>query len=241
MKPLVYHIGLTPPPSIKMDVFDIFHYPVLKVIFKHHHLPDDINEILKQKPVLLLISKNAVIGLSKWLFHHDLDIDYFKGHDFWTIGNRTQDCLMDVLEIESFHPSQMTGRGILNALIDNKKSKIILMSGNDPQEEFIEALNISGINFFHFPIYEIKINNDLQFSIEFKNSKSNYLVITSPKSIDGILENLAIKDLSSLKPQIISMGPTTSSAINKHKGHVFHESRKQNISALYDDLMRMIA
>ena len=29
---------------------------------------------------------------------------------------------MDVLEIESFHPSQMTGRGVLKALIDNKKS-----------------------------------------------------------------------------------------------------------------------
>ena len=65
---------------------------------------------------------------------------------------------MDVLKIESFHPSQMTGKGVLNALINNKKSKIILISGNDPQEEFIEALNTSGINFFHFPLYEIKIN-----------------------------------------------------------------------------------
>ena len=68
----------------------------------------------------------------------------------------------------------------------------------------------------------------------------NYIVITSPSAIDGVLNNLEIKDLSQLKVKIISIGPTTTEAIMKNKGKVFHESKIQNVALLYDELQYVI-
>ena len=74
----------------------------------------------------------------------------------------------------------------------------------------------------------------------FKNDALNYLIITSPSSIDGILKSLSLLDLSGLKSRIISIGPTTSAAIRKNGGHVFLESENQNINALYENLANLI-
>ena len=80
----------------------------------------------------------------------------------------------------------------------------------------------------------------MQFSDHFQNSDTNYIVITSPSVISGVLNNLELTDLSQVKTNIISIGPTTTTAIKKEKGQVFHESKIQNITSLYDDLNHVI-
>ena len=118
MKPSVYHVGLTPPPSIEIDGFQIHYFPVLDVIFKSSHMPEDIREVLKQRPIIVLMSKNSVFGLETWLKRHSLDSDYFN-NEFWTVGERTQAHLRDVFKIEANCPSLMTGKGLIAALNAN--------------------------------------------------------------------------------------------------------------------------
>ena len=87
----------------------------------------DIIDILLIDPIVLMMSKNAVIGLHKWLLHFGLKSDFFADADFWTVGERTHECLKKILGIESFYPDKMRGQGVKLALQKQNNSNILLM------------------------------------------------------------------------------------------------------------------
>ena len=240
MKSILYHTGLTSPPLVEIEGLEICYYPVLKVKYESNLVPHDISEILYMDPIVLMMSKNAVLGIKKWLEHYNLETDIFDDVSFWTVGDRTHACLKNILGISSFFPDVMTGKGVLQVLQKQNISKVLLVSGQDPRKEFVDGLSSAGINFFHFPVYKIHINENSKFSVHFNDDLSNYLIITSPSSVDGILKILSLQDLSELKTRIISIGPTTSEAILQNKGDVFFESEVQNINVLYDHLESII-
>ena len=140
MIPVIYHTGLTPPPPSCIDGFKISHYPVLTVEYASSNAPKDISDILQLNPIVLLMSKNAVIGLDKWCTHFDLESDFFADADFWTVGDRTHACLKNILGIQAFYPDKMTGQGIIEALKKKNRSRVLLISGQNPRQEFIEGL-----------------------------------------------------------------------------------------------------
>ena len=240
MIPVIYHTGLTPPPPVYIDGYEVCHFSVLKVEYESNNVPQDLSGILLMDPIVLMMSKNAVIGLHKWLLHFGLKSDFFADADFWTVGERTHECLKKILGIESFYPDEMTGQGVKLALQKQNNSNILLISGKKPRQEFIEGLSSAGINFYHFPVYKIAISESKKLSAHFKDHESNYLIITSPSAVDGILRSLSLLNLSRLKSRIISIGPTTSAAIRQNGGDVFLESEVQNINALYDSLEKLI-
>ena len=45
--------------------------------------------------------------------------------------------------------------------------------------------------------------------------------------------------LADLKTKLVSIGPTTSSAIHVRNGTVYHESSEQKISSLYSEIIKM--
>ena len=237
---VIYHTGLTKPPSVEIDGFEVHYYPVLKVEYESTNMPQDISDFLQVKPIVLIMSKNAVNGLDKWLDNFGLAPDFFTGTDFWTVGDRTQAYLDKTLEIQSFYPEEMSGKGVLRALQKQNQSRILLISSQDPRKGFIEGLTLAGINYFHFSVYKTSCNKNIKFSAHFKNDESNYLIITSPSTVDGILKSLSLSDLTKMKSQLISIGPTTSAAIRKNGGDVFLESQVQNINALYENLGSLI-
>ncbi len=158
MIPVIYHTGLTPPPPCHITGYEVCHFSVLQVEYEHTNAPQDISDILLMDPIVLMMSKNAVIGLHKWLLHFGLKSDFFADADFWTVGERTHECLKKILGIESFYPDEMTGNGVMLALQKQNYSNILLISGHTPRPEFIEGLSAAGINFFHFPVYKIYIS-----------------------------------------------------------------------------------
>ena len=104
MKPIIYNTGITPPPEIHTHQFEILHMPTITVEFKNHHIPQDISEFLKSNPVVVIMSKNAVSGLKKWLEKYNLSMDVFGDTPFWTVGERTHQHLLDELGVKSWHP-----------------------------------------------------------------------------------------------------------------------------------------
>jgi len=239
--PVIYHTGLTPPPPYHIAGYEVCHFSVLQVEYEYSNAPQDIIDILLMDPIVLMMSKNAVIGLHKWLLHFSLESDFFADADFWTVGERTHECLKKILGIESFYPDEMTGKGVILALQKQNYSNILLISGQKPRQEFIEGLSSAGINFFHFPVYKIYVSESNQLSAHFTDHESNYLIITSPSAVGGVLRSLSLLDLSRQKSRIISIGPTTSAAIRQSGGDVFLESEVQNINSLYDSLEKLIA
>ena len=134
----------------------------------------------------------------------------------------------------------MSGEGVLKALQKQNQYKILLISSQDPRKEFIEGLSLAGINYYHFSVYKTSCNENIEFSTHFKNDESNYLIITSPSTVDGILKSLSFSDLTKMKSRLISIGPTTSAAIRKNGGDVFLQSEAQNINSLYENLGSLI-
>ena len=239
MKPIIFHTGLTPPLKIQYNHFEILHTPTITVEFNHHHIPQDIIECLKSNPVAIIMSKNAVSGLKKWLKKYNLSVDVFENTPFWTVGEQTHQNLLDELYIESWHPKLMTGEGIIQSLIEKDQTRILLISAHEPQQNFIDGLRRSGIHFFHFPTYTTQILSDAKLTAEFIDDENNFIVCTSPSTVDGILKSLSLTHLADLKTKLISIGPTTSSAIREREGFVYHESGEQKISTLYSEIITM--
>jgi len=71
------------------------------------------------------------------------------------------------------------------------------------------------------------------------DDENNFIVCTSPSTVDGILKSLSLTHLADLKTKLISIGPTTSSAIREREGFVYHESSEQKISTLYSEIITM--
>ena len=239
MKPVIFHTGLTPPPEIQYNDFEILHTPTITVEFNHHHIPQDIIECLKSNPVAIIMSKNAVSGLKKWLKKYNLSVDVFEDTPFWTVGEQTHQNLLDELYIESWHPKLMTGEGIIQSLIEKDQTRILLISAHEPQQNFIDGLHAAGIHFFHFPTYTTQILSDAKLTAEFIDDENNFMVCTSPSTVDGILKSLSLTHLADLKTKLISIGPTTSSAIREREGFVYHESSEQKIATLYSEIITM--
>ena len=191
MKPIIYHTGITPPPEIHIHQFEILHTPTVTVEFKNHHILQDITELLKSNPVAVIMSKNAVSGLKKWLEKYNLSMDAFEDTTFWTVGERTHQHLLDELRLESWHPELMTGEGIIQSLVEKHQSRILLISAHEPQQSFIEGLNSAGIHFFHFPVYATRILSNPEFADQFNYHENNILVCTSPSTTDGIMKSLS--------------------------------------------------
>ena len=239
MKPIIYHTGITFPPEIHTHQIEILHTPTITVEFKNHHIPQDISEFLKSNPVAVIMSKNAVSGLKKWLEKYNLSIDVFGDIPFWTVGERTHQHLLDELGVKSWHPKLMTGEGIIQSLVEKNQSRILLISAHEPQQSFIDGLTSAGIRFFHFPVYATQIFGNPDFTTQFIDHENNFLVCTSPSTIDGIMKSLSINSLVDLKTKLMSIGPTTSSAIREREGVVYHESSEQKISSLYFEIIKL--
>ena len=180
MKPVIYHTGLTPPPVNQYNDFKIFHTPTITVEYNHNHIPQDIVECLKSNPVAVIMSKNAVSGLKKWLKKYNLSVEVFGDTQFWTVGEQTHQNLLDELYIKSWHPKLMTGKGIIQSLIKKDQNRILLISAHEPQQNFIDELSNTGIHFFHFPTYTTQILNDAKLTAEFIDDENNFIVCTSP-------------------------------------------------------------
>jgi len=237
VKHVIYHTGLTPPPENQYNDFKILHTPTITVEYNNHHIPQDIIECLKSNPVAVIMSKNAVSGLKKWLKKYNLSVDVFGDTQFWTVGEQTHQNLLGELYIKSWHPKLMTGEGIIQSLIEKEENRILLISALEPQQNFIDGLSNAGIHFFHFPTYTTQILSDAKLTVEFVDDENNFMVCTSPSTVDGILNSLSLTYLTHLKTKLISIGPTTSNAICERGGSVYHESTEQKISTLYSEII----
>ena len=152
--PIIYYTGLTPPPFVDIDGFEICHYAVLNIEYESCNAPQDIIDFMKLDPIVLMMSKNAVKGLDKWLANYALEPNFFADADFWTVGDRTHSCLKDTLEIQSSYPNNMTGKGVLEAFEKQNHSRVLLIAGQDLRKEFVDGLSSAGINFYHFSVYK---------------------------------------------------------------------------------------
>ena len=80
----IHHIGLTPPQeNISINNSTIIYTPVLKVEYNYNNSNQDIEEFLIRKPIIIIMSKNAVVGLKEWMQSYNIDSYFFKKRIFY--------------------------------------------------------------------------------------------------------------------------------------------------------------
>ena len=239
MNPTIFHLGISAPPSLNTNI-NINHTAVIDVIYNSNIDPLEISEFMRVIPALLILSQNGVRGLKRWMYYHKLDNKYFNKVKFWTVGDRTHACLLKELNINSTFPKMMTGSGAVLMLQTSSVSNVLLISGAELSDDFVSTLSVSGLNYFHFPVYKIQIIKNKSLMLTFENISDNYIVFTSPSTVDGLLHTLAWSDLRALNARCISIGPTTSQCIRDYRGEIFIESKTPNVANLYSQLSELI-
>jgi uroporphyrinogen-III synthase len=234
---LIFHTGLTPPNPISANGLKVVHTPVIQVCSEYDHEPHSIQAALSSVNLILLMSKNAVDGLKNWLGKNQLSISFFKNLPFWTVGVRTGNYLKRELGASAWYPQQMTGDGVIQSLLENNHTSILLISAKHPRNEFLESLTENKITFFHFPVYHTQMCENEEFSQQFSaKGNSSVIVFTSPSTVQGTLNSLSIPNFTGLDCKLVSIGPTTSGEIEHWGGEIYYESKYQDIDKLYSEL-----
>ena len=240
MKTTIFHLGISTPPSFINHDIKVVHTPVIEVKYNFKNNPREISDFLQINPIVLILSQNGVRGLKKWLNHFNLESDYFNKVEFWTVGERTHECLHNELNIISSYPDDMTGLGAIKAFYVEEKTRVLLISGQALRSEFISGLIEADINYFQFQVYKTQIIENEILQSCFEDDLNNYLVFTSPSTVLGLLQNKNWNDLGNISSHCISIGPTTSNSISQKGGNIFIESESQNINNLYSQLSELI-
>jgi len=235
MKSRIFHLGLN-PPDVLIDNFYIIHCPIISINYKTNLLPHDVNKFFNKYSDILVLSQNGVKGLKSWLISNKLKLDYFSNFRFWTIGKQTHELLNKELGFKSIYPSNMTGEGVVDMLKEYNISKILLIAGQEVRPGLCTYLSKNMIAYFHFSVYINKYIKNKSFEMHYKNISCEYLVFTSPSTVNSFLHINKIDDLSAINSKIVSIGPTTSKTIIDNAGLIFFESNYQNINKLYSNL-----
>lgn len=235
----IFHLGTSIPSSI-LNKFDIMHTEVIQISYQSSMQPEDINEFLKHNPIILILSKSGIYGFKKWLNRFNINENRFKEYSFWTVGEKTYECLMEELSISSQYPKKMTGIAAITNINQLYNRNILLVCGSSIRSDLKSSIIASKMNYYHFPVYKTELIKNKIFQSSFQNNRNEYIIFTSPSTVDGLIYNLSCDNLELIKSNLISIGSTTSQYIKDKQGKIFYESTYPSIINLYDQLNDLI-
>ena len=241
MKKNIFHLGIKKPPFNINKEFSIQHVKVIDILFKFYNNRIEVEKFLKKKPIVLILSQNGVIGLRKWIKYYKYNICDIKKLKFWTVGSVTQKYLFKELCIDSKYSKVKTGIGALKELKKAGLDNILIISSDELRKDLSIFLNNSNLNYFQLSVYKKHIIESDLLIRKFNNLYDEFLVFTSPSTVDGFIYNTKCVDLLNIRSRCISIGPTTTEYIKQMKGDVFYEAKSPNIINLYAEINKIIS
>jgi len=189
---------------------------------------EDLKTCLAKKPVLVFQSKNAVAGFSRWM-ENDQDAEK-SFSQIYSTGNQTAKAVQKFLLLPSKVPNPQNASGLLSELKKGEKQPILLVTGTLHRHDVLNGLTEDGWDITHVKVYNTlpAVNYDLRS--RFSNSPNDIIFFSSPSTVEGFLESTDMADLGEVKSKILSIGPTTTSWIQKKSGLVYAEASVPDVS-----------
>jgi len=229
MTKLLYNTGLK---SIEKNVssdFTVLNVPLIEVNLLHPQNSDEIKICLSKNPILVFQSKNGVEGFSKWMDTQKDVIYDFSG--IYATGFKTAQAVSYFLNKTARVPKDQNALGLLKELRTKNKQPVLMITGTQYRPDVITGLSHDGWDITQAMVYQTLpiMNYDLQST--FKNTQSEYILFTSPLTVDGFLKTTKMNNLTNLNSKILTIGPTTSKRVIKMLGSVYFEAPTPNISS----------
>ena len=112
------------------------------------------------------------------------------------------------------------------------KRKVIIPSGTKGRPEFIDWLQKNSWDYLKFCVYQTTAICNETLQQKFNNSQQQYVVFTSPSTVEGFLKTLGKPTLKEIHSKLVSIGPTTTRCIQKYNGQVYFQPQKPKIKIL---------
>lgn len=172
-----------------------------------------IENKLEDYKYILLTSINGVEMLFNALAHNDIDIRRIKG-DFISIGDATTKALKAKGIIPSLTAKEFTGEGLFKAIEPSISSgdKILIPRSKKGRDYIVKELRNLGAEVDDIPVYDTVVGENHNL-ISFDNCDT--VVFTSPTTVENMITLVGIDKIR--EKSIISIGPITSKALDRHQ------------------------
>lgn len=195
----------------------------------------ELNQILLNKyQYLILPSKHAVISLMENLKENDIDIRSLKGLKICCIGEKTKMTLKEYGLIADLVPNTYNLDSLIDELLPQLKGdeEIIYINGANQVNNSLARLDkkakVAVYNLYQVIDYPI----DRQI-INFE--AGDYVIINCAKVVDNLIKWFDLALLKELK--LISIGPKTTAALEKHNLSVYLEAKKADFDSVLETLL----
>lgn len=234
----LYNTGLKSIVDNVFSDFTIINVPLIDVNFCQPENNDQILICLSKDPILVFQSKNGVEGFSKWL-ETQKDNNY-NFSEIYATGYKTAEAVSYFLNKTANVPKEQNALGLLKELRTKKKQPVLMMTGTQYRPDVITVLSNDGWDVTHATVYQTLSIMNYYLQSTFKNTQSEFILFTSPLTVDGFIKTTKMSNLTNLNTKILTIGPTTSKRVKEMFGSVYFEAPTPNISSALESFSQKL-
>ncbi|WP_372370311.1 uroporphyrinogen-III synthase [Candidatus Uabimicrobium sp. HlEnr_7] len=216
----IFYTGSKTPPKDQTIIWT----PTIEITYTLPHNEKQLLEMLGTKCNCVFFSKHGVIGFQK----------YFPllKHKVFAVGKSTKDLIESKWKILAQQPKEQNAEGMIRLFRKTLPYPTVVIQGNKGRKDFSDWLYEEQWNFIAISVYRTDCTVNKVLRAQWSNNENDYVFFTSPSTIQGFLKTVNSESLQNIKSKIISIGPTTSSAVKNSNGVVYYESPYPNITKL---------
>ncbi len=221
----IFYTGLKMPAYQNPDPeqFIVKHTPTIEI---EHMFPKNVKDIknnLNEIFYLVFLSQNGVIAFFNIVEEMNIQFSQLK-IEMWAVGAQTATLVKKLFSCEVKVPEEQNAAGLIKAFSQLGKQKVLLVTGEDPRPEFITWLTEKDWKFQHLKLYRQSIVPNKNIPTELSNSENEFVIFSSPSTVNGFLSSIGANNLKGMNYRFISFGPTTSNEILSKRGKIFWET-----------------
>jgi uroporphyrinogen-III synthase len=216
---------------------EVRHTPTIRVGFHPPADPEGALGFLARRPRVVFPSRSAVEGFARWI-RGLADPPSLEGLDVWAVGEATGSEVRSAFGVVPRLPGTASGAGVGEELARLPREPVMLVVGDRRRPELPDRLGALRIEHVEVRVYRTEIRDNPELRAAFRNEPGEWILFTSPSSVEGFVASVRLESLSPVRSRLASIGPTTSREIAARRGRVAFEAARPDAAVLLEEAVR---
>ena len=230
MQGKVFYTGTKKPQS---DI-NLLWTPTIAIKYTWPTNRHNLEKAMTQKCRYVFFSKHGVIGFRKYFTLNSSCVIH-------AVGKKTSELIRETWECSTVNPVEQNACGMIQLFqslpVRERVTPVVIIQGNKGRKEFSDWLYENKWPFVSTCVYETALHANELLKEQWQNNANDYVLFTSPSTVHGFLHTIDEQNLQNVKSLLMSIGPTTSSAIQECGGKVHYQGPSPNINYLIEACM----